>query len=92
MADNATLLRRLSGFAKLVFLLCLAALMLLGVAEVYVGQNAPSETHQAYDTLEKIFVWVILACLFAWVVTEAWREILFLSRKSKSKYLRRIDG
>ena len=42
MAENATILRRLSGFVKVVFLLCLAALIPLAVAEWYPGQNVPT--------------------------------------------------
>jgi hypothetical protein len=83
MAENATILERLSGFVKVVFLLCLAALVPLGVAEWYSDQNAFHETREAYDTLEKILVWVILVCIFAWVVAEAWREIRSLRVKSR---------
>ena len=83
MADNATILQRLSGFVKAVFLLCLAALIPLGVAEWYSGQNAPSETREVYDTLEKILVGVIIACIFAWLVAEAWRGLQFMRVKSK---------
>ncbi len=50
---------------KVVFLLCLAALIPLGVAEWYSGQNVPHETQEVYDTLEKILVSVIIACIFA---------------------------
>jgi hypothetical protein len=71
MAESGTIPARLSGFVKAVFLLCLAALIPLGVVEWYSGENAPYETREAYDTLEKILVWVILACIFAWVVAEA---------------------
>ena len=83
MAENATIVRRLSGFVKVVFLLCLAALIPLGVAEWYPGQNVPHETQEVYDTLEKILVSVIIACIFAWLVAEAWREIQFMRFKSK---------
>ena len=83
MADNATILQRLSGFVKAVFILCLAALIPLGVAEWYSGENALHETREAYDSLEKILVWVIVACIFAWVVAEAWREIRSLRVKSR---------
>ena len=83
MAENGTILRRLSGFVKVVFLLCLAALIPLGVAEWYSGQNVPHETQEVYDTLEKILVSVIIACIFAWLVAEAWREIQFMRFKSK---------
>ena len=85
MAENWTILRRLSGFVKVVFLLCLAALIPLGVTEWYSGQNASSETREVYDTLEKILVGVIIACIFAWLVAEAWREIQFMRVKAKPK-------
>ena len=84
MAETATMLRRLSSFVKVMFLLCLAALIPLGVAEWYSGQNVPYETREAYDTLEKILVGVIIACIIAWIVAEAWREIQF-HRGVKSK-------
>ena len=84
MTENETILRRLSSFVKVVFLLCLAALIPLGVAEWYSGQNVPYETRDAYDTLEKILVGVIIACIFAWIVAEAWRELRF-HRGIKSK-------
>ena len=77
MAENATIVRRLSGFVKVVFLLCLAALIPLGVAEWYSGQNVPHETQEVYDTLEKILVGIIIACIFVWIIAEAWREIRF---------------
>lgn len=77
MAENATILGNLSGFVKVVFLLCLAALIPLGVAEWYSGQTAPYETREGYDTLEKILVGIIISCIIAWVVVEAWREIRF---------------
>jgi hypothetical protein len=84
MTENETILRRVSSFVKVVFLLCLAALIPLGVAEWYSGQNVPYETREAYDTLEKILVGVIIACIIAWLVAEAWREIQF-HRRVKSK-------
>jgi hypothetical protein len=84
MTENETILRRLSSFVKVVFLLCLAALIPLGVAEWYSGQNVPYETREAYDTLEKILVGIIIACIIAWIVAEAWREIQF-HRGVKSK-------
>jgi hypothetical protein len=83
MAEEATTLQRLSGFVKVVFLLCLAALIPLGMAQWYSGPNMPYETREVYDTLEKILAWGILACIFVWVVAEAWREIRSLSFKSK---------
>jgi hypothetical protein len=82
MAENTTILGRLSGFVKVVFLLCLAALIPLGLVE-WLGDNASSRTREVYDTLEKILVWVIILCIFAWVVAEAWREFRFLKLKSK---------
>jgi hypothetical protein len=84
MAETTTTVRRPSSFVKVVFLLCLAALIPLGVAEWYSGQNVPYETREAYDTLEKILVGVIIACIIAWIVVEAWREIR-LRRGVKSK-------
>ena len=83
MSENPTIPPRLSGFVKVVFLLCLAALIPLGVAEWFSGQDAPDETRATYDTLEKILVGVILLCIFAWVVVEAWREIRSLRLKAK---------
>ena len=76
MAENTTI-QKLSGFVKAVFLLCLAALIPLGMAEWYSGQDVPSETRKMYDMLENIFVWVILSCIAVWVLAEAWREIRF---------------
>ena len=81
MTEKKTI-QRLSGFVKAVFLLCLAALIPLGVAEWYSGRGASSETREMYDTLENILVWTIIACIFAWIVTEAWREIRFHFTKS----------
>jgi hypothetical protein len=52
MTENKTIPQSLIGFVKAVFLLCLAALMPLGVAEWYSGQDAPRETREMYDTLE----------------------------------------
>jgi hypothetical protein len=75
MVENENILQRLSGVVKAVFLICLAALIPVGVAEWYSGQNTPQQTW--YDTLEKIFVGVIIACIFVWLVSEAWREIRF---------------
>jgi hypothetical protein len=83
MPENPTIPQRLSGFVKVVFLLCLAALIPLGVAEWSSGQDAPYETQATYDTLEKILVGVILLCIFAWVIAEAWREIRSLRLKAK---------
>ena len=83
MPEDNAIPQRLSGFVKVVFLLCLAALIPLGVAEWSSGQNAPSETQATYDTLEKILVGVILLCIFAWVIAEAWREIRALRLKAK---------
>ncbi len=62
---------------KVVFLFCLAALIPLGVAEWYSWQDAPTETGAMYDTLEKILVGIIIACIFVWIIAEAWREIRF---------------
>ena len=76
MTEKKTI-QRLSGFVKAVFLLCLAALIPLGVAEWYSGQDAPNETQAMYDTLEKILVGVIIACIFVWIIAEAWSEIRF---------------
>jgi hypothetical protein len=84
MAENGTTPRRLSGFVKVVFLLCFAALIPLGVTEWYSGQNAPSETREVYDTLENILVGLILACILAWLVAEAWREIKFMRVKTQA--------
>ena len=83
MTEKKTI-QRLSDVVKAVFLLCLAALVPLGVAEWYSAQDAPNQTREMYDTLEKILVWVILSCIFVWVVTEAWREIRF-HLKAKSE-------
>ena len=77
MAENETVPERLPGVLKVVFLFCLAALIPLGVAEWYSGQDAPNETQAMYDTLEKILVGVIIACIFVWIIAEAWREIRF---------------
>jgi hypothetical protein len=77
MTENNTLPQRLSGFVKAVFLLCLAALIPLGVVEWYSGQDAPHETQEMYDTLENILVWVIISCIFVWILAEAWRAIRF---------------
>ena len=55
MTENKTIPQSLIGFVKAVFLLCLAALMPLGVAEWYSGQDAPRETREMYDTLETYF-------------------------------------
>ena len=76
MTEKETI-QRLAGFVKAVFLLCLAALIPLGVAEWYSGREAPSETREVYDTVENILVWAIISCIFVWVVVEAWREIRF---------------
>ena len=76
MTEKKTI-QRLSGFVKAVFLLFLAALIPLGVAEWYSAQDAPNETREMYDTLENILVWVIISCIFVWVLAEAWREIRF---------------
>ena len=35
------------------------------------------ETREMYDTLENILVWVIISCIFAWLLAEAWRAIRF---------------
>ena len=69
---------------KAVFLLCLAALIPLGVAEWYSGHDAPSKTGGIYDTLESILVWLIFSCIFVWILAEAWREIRF-NLKAKSE-------
>ena len=82
MTENKTIPQSLIGIVKAVFLLCLAALIPLGVAEWYSGQDAPHETREMYDTLENILVWVIISCIFMWVVVEAWREIRFHLTKS----------
>ena len=77
MTEHKTIPQNLIGFVKAVFLLCLAALIPLGVAEFYSGQDAPRETQEMYDTLENILVWVIISCIFVWVVAEAWRAIRY---------------
>ena len=77
MTENKTIPQRLIGFVKAVFLLCLAALIPLGVAEWYSGRDAPHETREMYDTLENILVWVIISCIFVWLLAEAWRLIRF---------------
>ena len=77
MDENKTIPEMLSGVVKAVFLLCFAALVPLGVAEWYSGQDAPNETREMYGTLENILVGVIISCIFAWLVVEAWREIRF---------------
>ena len=46
MTENKTIPQSLIGFVKAVFLLCLAALIPLGVAEWYSGREAPSETRE----------------------------------------------
>ena len=81
MTENKTI-QRLAGFVKAVFLLCLAALIPLGVAEWYSGQDAPNETREMYGMLENILVGVIVSCIFVWLVVEAWREIRFHLSKS----------
>jgi hypothetical protein len=81
MTEKKTI-QRLAGFVKAVFLLCLAALIPLGVAEWYSGQNAPNETREMYGTLENILVGAIISCIVAWLVVEAWREIRFHLSKS----------
>ena len=81
MTEKNTI-QRLAGFVKAVFLLCLAALIPLGVAEWYSGQDAPNETREMYGMLENILVGVIVSCIFAWLVVEAWREIRFHLSKS----------
>ena len=81
MAENETV-PELPGVLKVVFLFCLAALIPLGVAEWYSGQDAPNETREMYGTLENILVGVIISCIFAWLVVEAWREIRFHLTKS----------
>ena len=58
MAENDAVPERLTGVLRVVFLFCLAALIPLGVAEWYSGQDAPNETQAMYDTLEKILVGV----------------------------------
>jgi hypothetical protein len=83
MPENPEIPQMVSDFVKVVFLLCLVALIPLGVAEWSSGQNAPYETQTIYDTLEKILVRVILLCIFAWVIAEAWREIRSLRLKGK---------
>ena len=77
MTENKPIPQNLIGFVKAVFLLCLAALIPLGVAEWYSGQDAPRETREMYNTLENILVWIIISCIFAWVLAEAWRAIRF---------------
>ena len=52
MAENQTIPELLSGVVKAVFLLCLVALIPLGVAQWYSRNDAPSETREMYDTLE----------------------------------------
>ena len=83
MAENKTIPEKLSGVVKAVFLLCLVALIPLGVAQWHSRTDAPSETREMYDTLESILVYVIISCIFVWVVAEAWREIRFIL-KAKS--------
>ena len=56
MAENETVPERLPGVLKVVFLFCLAALIPLGVAEWYSGQDGPNETQAMYDKLEKIII------------------------------------
>jgi hypothetical protein len=82
--ENKTIPEKLSGIVKAVFLLCLAALIPLGVAEWYSGHDAPSKTREMYDTLESILVWLIFSCIFVWILAEAWREIRF-NLKAKSE-------
>ena len=77
MAQNKTVPEMLSGVVKVVFLLCITALIPLGLAEWYSRHDAPSETQEMYDMLESILVGVIFFCIFVWVVAEAWREIRF---------------
>ena len=77
MTENKAIPQSLIGFVKAVFLLCLAALIPLGVAEWYSGQHAPHETREMYDTLENILVSVIISCIFVWVLAEAWCAIRF---------------
>ena len=83
MGENKTIPEKLSGIVKAVFMLCLAALIPLSVAEWYSRNDAPSETREMYDTLESILVWLIFSCVFVWILAEGWREIRFLL-KAKS--------
>ena len=81
MTEKETI-QRLAGFVKAIFLLCLGALIPLGIAEWYAGPEAPSETREVYGTLENIRVAVIISCIVVWLVFEAWREIRFHLTKS----------
>ena len=75
MVENKTIPEKLSGIVRALFLLCLAALIPLSVAELYSGHDAPSETREMCDTLESILVWLIFSCVFVWILAEGWREI-----------------
>jgi hypothetical protein len=83
MPDNPAIPQMVSDIVKVVFLICLVALIPLGAAEWSSGQNAPYETQTTYDMLEKILVGIILLCIFVWVIAEAWREIRSLRLKGK---------
>jgi len=77
MGENKTIPEKLSGVVRAVFLLCLAALIPLSVAEWSSRHDAPPETRELYDTLESILVWLIFSCVFVWILAEGWREIRF---------------
>ncbi len=81
MTENTTI-QKLSSFVKAVFLLCLAALIPLAVAEWYSGQDVPSQTRGMYDRIENILVGIIISCIVVWLLAEVWREIRFLKAKS----------
>jgi succinate dehydrogenase/fumarate reductase cytochrome b subunit len=57
------IIQRLFGFCLAVFLLCLAAIVPLLIAEGYSGQDAPYETLEMYDKLESILGWLILSSM-----------------------------
>lgn len=73
------IIQRLFGFCLAVFLLCLAAIVPLLIAEGYSGQDAPYETLEMYDKLESILGWLILSSMLVpavvWVLVEVWRSI-----------------
>ena len=50
------------------------------------GAGRAERNPEMYDTLENILVWVIISCIFVWVVAVAWREIRFhLEVKSREE-------
>jgi hypothetical protein len=73
------MVERISKLSIAVFLLCLAAIVPLVIAEWYSGQDAPNETLELYDTLENILGWLLFASLCVPLLLGLGREFGWLS-------------